>query len=185
MKKERAVTLVELIVSIAIFAMVALGLIIVLNYTRGSIEIFQTTSSLEEEIQNALNVMTNELRQTRAAKITAGPVNADGLWYNSISFAIPYDIDSDADIINATGAMEWSDQNPQNWTVSYAFSGTQLRRTAGDNRNPILANNITSVSFRRQIATPGLIDVSVSGQMTTYLNRTVQISITDSVEMRN
>jgi len=185
MNKERAVTLVEFIVAVAIFALVATGLLLTLNYTRGSMELVKIATSLEEEMQNALYTMASELRQTRNSKIAVGPVNADGVWYDTIRFSIPWDINGDGNVVSATGELEWSDQGTSNWTVTYALSGFQLLRTSGDGRNPVLASHITAVSFRRQAGTPGLVDITLTGQMTTYLNRTIQISLTNSVEMRN
>lgn len=182
---RKAISLIEFIAAISIFFVVSLILILALTYTRNSIEMFNISASLQEEMQNALNIMTSELRQTRSSKITSGPVSADGIWYNSLTFAIPFDIDADSDILDAWGAVEWSNQNPQNWSVNYQLTGNQIIRTSGDGRSPVLANHIISLGFRRSALTPMLIEISLTGRENTFLNRQIEFTLTNNAKMRN
>ncbi|MBU2540381.1 MAG: hypothetical protein KJ593_00605 [Candidatus Omnitrophica bacterium] len=185
MKTNRAITLAEFMIAAFVFLVVSLALVLTLNYTRQSIEVVIVSTELQEEMYNALSLVTAELRETTSTKINDGPILADGMWYNSITFAIPYDIDADGDILDSSGLIEWSDQNPANWTLTYALSGSQLIRTAGDGRAPILANHVTSLLFRRSVVAPSFIDVSIILQKDTFFNRTIEISLTNQVKMRN
>ncbi len=185
MKTNKAITLVEFMIAAAIFLIISLALVLTLNYTRQSIEVVIVSTELQEEAYNALNIITTELRGTNSTKINAGPILADDIGYVSITFAIPFDVDSDGDILDASGLIEWSDQNPANWDVAYSLSGNQLIRTAGDGRNPILANHVTFLEFKRSVATPSFIEISMTVEKSTFFNRTIEVSLTSQIKMRN
>jgi type II secretory pathway component PulJ len=185
MKTKRAVTLTELMVAIAIFIFIAIGLLLVLNYSRNSIEIVKISSNLQEELENALYIMIRELRQTQPAKIIAGPTSANDIWYNEVSFAKPFDIDGDSDILNSSSAIEWSEQATPAWTVRYFLSGNQLQRSGSGGVSSVLANHVSAVGFKRSASTPMVIQISLTGRANTFLNRPIDIFLTNEVTMRN
>lgn len=185
MKSNRAFTLTEFLVAAAIFALFIGGLAVVITHSRNAIESANTSSTLQEELQNALDVMTMELRQTQEAKIVSGPVVADGIWYNEISFSKPFDIDSDGDVLSAMDIIEWSDQASMPWIVRYFLDASQLKRSSSNETYSVLTNDIISVGFMRSVSQPSLIQISITGRKVTFFNQPIEISLTNQVNMRN
>ncbi len=185
MKSNRAFTLTEFLVAAAIFAMFITGLAVVVTHSRNTIETANVSSTLQEELQNALDIMTMELRQTQEAKIASGPVSADGIWYNEISFSRPLDIDSDGDVLNAMDGIEWSSQASLPWVVRYFLDGNQLKRSCENNSQFVLTNDVISVGFKRSAGQPSLVQISITGRKVTFFNRPIEISLTNQVNMRN
>ena len=178
-------SLLELFIAISLFIVMMGALFLVISPSIDSFQLSTAQLDLESEVRRALDTMTSELMQTRISKINEGPVGADNINYNVIRFAIPFDIDNDGDILDNNLAIEWSDQNPANWTVRYSRVGTQIIRTAGDGLNPVLANNITSLTFRRPSYNPNTIEIGISAQKSTSKNRSVQVSLSSLIKMRN
>lgn len=185
MKSNRAFTLIEFLVAASIFAMFICGLAVVVTHSRNAIETANISSTLQEELHNALDIMILELRQTQESKIVFGPVSADGIWYNEISFAKPFDFDSDGDVLNAADGLEWSSQAPLPWVVRYFLDGNQLKRSCENNSQYVLTNDVISIGFRRSSTQPSLIQISITGRKVTFFNRPIEISLTNQVNMRN
>lgn len=185
MKKSRGFSVLELFIAITLFIVIMGALFLVISPSIDSFQLSSAQLDLESEVRRAIDTMTSELMQTRIAKITEGPVNADNINYNAIRFAVPYDIDTDGDIINDNQVMEWSDASPANWTVRYSLVGSQIIRSAGDGLNPVLANNISSLTFRRPSYNPNTIEINISAQKSTSKNRSVQVSLSSLIKMRN
>lgn len=185
MKSNRAFTLTEFLVAASIFAMFIGGLAVVVTHSRNAIETANISSTLQEELHNALDIMVLELRQTQESKIVSGPVSADGIWHNEISFAKPFDFDSDGDVLNAVDRLEWSNQAPLPWVVRYFLDSGQLKRSCENNSQYTIANNVISVGFKRVSSQPSLIQISITGRRVTFFNRPIEISLTNQVNMRN
>jgi len=118
-----------------------------------------TTSS---ELRRGIQSMARELAQTSSSQVTSPP--ADGNSYTSISFSVPEDRDGNGTVLNAiTGALEWS-LNPITYNLVGVNGGSQqLQRTQGGVVSP-LAYGVTALSFRRQAATPSVLEMNVTVQ---------------------
>ena len=109
----------------------------------------------------------------------AGPssianVPADGNWYTTITFKIPTGV--------TNGSIAWD-----NNFIQFSRGGTnsiELRRTyAGVTK--LLASNMSSLQFRRQVASPDVLEVSMAAQKQTVKQKTINYQLDFQVELRN
>lgn len=159
------------IISGAIFAVFAMGNI---SWYTAEVQLIA-----HQNARGGMDAIIRELRQTRSSAIADVP--ADDNYYTSITFRIPEDTDGDGDVLDNSGAIEWSD------TIQYSLGGLdnkQLLRTTGGAYS-VLANNVTSLQFRRQSTVPNLLEISLQTQKSTPEGRTIQMSLSSKVRLRN
>lgn len=171
-------TLIEILIVVAIFSVVMTFIYSIMASGRSSWYTADTAIYVQQQARQALDVMAKELRQSSTSVISGVP--ADDVNYTSITFRIPEDTDSDGDVLNSTYDVEWS--NP----ISYSRNAnSQIYRNATDAQPSILANNINSLLFRRQSATPNIVEIYIQGNKTSALNRNVSFSLNSQVKVRN
>lgn len=175
-KKRHGFSLVEVMVVIAIFSVIGGAIMSFLLIGGASWHSGDAQVQASEEVRKGMSAMVRELRQTRTSTITGVP--ADGLYYNSIIFRIPSDIDGDGDVITSTGSVEWS--NP----IQYSLNNGQLLRTISGTTT-VLANNIMELQFRREEMVPDVLEISLRAQKTTLEGRVIQMNLKCKIKMRN
>ncbi|MFH0856213.1 MAG: prepilin-type N-terminal cleavage/methylation domain-containing protein [Candidatus Omnitrophota bacterium] len=145
-------TLVEVLVTSVILAVLVTALFLVLNLGQSSWTNADTGIQLRQEIARALMFMSQELKQTSAAKIDLTLNSSAG----SISFRIPQDPDGDGYVVDASGNIDWSPE------INYSLnsSGQVLREYGGV--TSIIANNISSLAFTRILSEVLQIDLTAS-----------------------
>ena len=187
MKKQNArsgFTLVEIMVVCAI-ASLLMGLAVTLTmssqqaWMQGASEVVVTT-----ELRKVFDRMSRELSNSPVDQIQSLP--ADGVWRASILFRIPQDQNGDGSVLNASGNItEWSQ-----W-IRYLRGGTNgnnlIREvsTAPAYTVESVGYHITDLEFRRQAATPDLVEIQVTAAATLDGRRTVSRIINSWVKLRN
>ncbi len=187
MKKQNArsgFTLVEIMVVCAI-ASLLMGLAVTLTmssqqaWMQGASEVVVTT-----ELRKVFDRMSRELSNSPVDQIQSPP--ADGLWRTSILFRIPQDQNGDGSVLNASGNItEWSQ-----W-IRYLRGGTNgnnlIREvsTAPAYTVESVGYHITDLEFRRQAATPDLVEIQVTVAATLDGRRTVSRVVSSWVKLRN
>ncbi len=136
------------------------------------------------ELRKAFDRMSRELSNSPVDQIQSPP--ADGRWYTSILFRIPQDQNGDGSVLNANGNIaEWS-----TW-VRYLRGGTNgnnlIRRlsTAPTYTEDLIGYHVTDVEFRRQAATPDMVEIQVTAAASLDGRRTVSQSMSSRVKLRN
>ncbi len=170
-------SLVELMVTVFISALIFAALFVVLSAGRSSWYTGDTQVRLNEEMRKPLLTMNRELRQTRASEISGVP--ADNNFYTTITFKLPEDVDSDGDVIDALGNMEWSGN------INYSLNAANQIMRSTLSSSSILANSISNLQFRRPSGNPNIIQVYITAQQNTISGRNLQSNIMSSIKLRN
>ncbi|MCX5703054.1 MAG: type II secretion system protein [Candidatus Omnitrophica bacterium] len=188
-KKQQGFTLVEVLLSAGISAIIStiiLGLVI-----QGS-NIWQSVTSqsdLRSVARNALNYMSQELRNTtRASTENPSPNIAIPSKTNnrSIDFYLPLDIDDNGFIVDVLGKTEWDKSNKIQY--QYIPGLKQLRRLEKGHQH-IIANEVSDIRFEDNSINSALknnelritlnLSRSISGQ------KEVSEALTAVVKLRN
>lgn len=170
-------TLVEIMVTLLISSLMFTALFIVLSSGRNSWYIGDAQVRLNEEMRKPLLTINKELRQSRPSEITGVP--ADDNFYTSITFKVPEDTDNDGDVIDAAGNVEWSEN------ITYALNANNQIVRSAPSGTSVLANNISSLQFRRPSGNPSAIQIYITANTTTVSGRNLQSNIMSSVNLRN
>lgn len=159
-KKNKALTLIELMASVTIF-------LIVISSIFGSLAIGQkvwsassTNIALQQNARNAMFMMVKELRQATSTSIVISNAGAQ------IDFTVE-DLGS----------------------VRYDLSSNQLRRTNGSGASPdgrpiVLANSINTVVFARAGANEP-VTISLNARKTSFLGQIIDFALAGNATPRN
>ncbi|MFH1799690.1 MAG: prepilin-type N-terminal cleavage/methylation domain-containing protein [Candidatus Omnitrophota bacterium] len=161
-------TLVEMMIVIAVSAIIIFGAFTILQVSNRQLQIMHAKMSLQEGPREALFKMAQELRQTAWHKIedTFGTADANGVrWASTLSFIVPVPSPDESSLVDANFAPKWAHN------VQYSLDTTthQILRTSTDLatnviREAVLANEVTILEFSRKSATPGLITITAEAQ---------------------
>jgi len=170
-------TLAEVMVTVFIFSLIFTAVFMILSGGRASWYTGDAQMTVDEEVRRPLLTIDRELRQTRASEISGVP--ADNNFYANITFNVPFDRDGDGSVIDSLGNIEWSDN------INYALNGNKqiVRSTASG--TSILANNISSLQFRRLSGSPNVIQIYITALKTAVSGRILQSNIMSSIKIRN
>ena len=141
MRNIKGFTIIEVLISSAIIAVLILVAFTVLDIGRGSWFGSDVQVEIRNEITRGFMGMERELRETR-------PVSAQmsinyGESANLITFKIPT-IDANGVVLDAFGYIVWSSN------IVYALNGNnEIIRTDANGLTRVLARNITSLQFSR------------------------------------
>ena len=148
----KGLTLFEVLVSILIFSIIALGLGSAVVAGKSALFVSDIPSQLRGNVLFALMPMVRELRQTAPAKINLG----EGTSSSSITFKVPHDNNADGVVVDNIGNIEWGSN------ITYARNGSgQLTRTSGG-VTLVVAPNIATLQFSRPVAEDALIQIDLT-----------------------
>ena len=135
-------------------------------------EMSKTKTELQQELRKGMDWMIYELRQ--AGNLSIQNVPANGNWYSTITFQIPSGV--------TAGTLTWNASSIQ--FVKGGSGSNQLLRISGGNTK-ILGQYFQSLQFRRQSATPDILEVAMQAQKNTDRGRQVNYQLNFNVELRN
>jgi len=131
MKNKSGFTLIELMVSTALFAMMMLLVGMVMQRAEAQTNLNENRMVIHENLREALYRMGQEIRESSPAQLS---ITNGG---TQLSFRIPANV-------NNSGVIAWS--NPITYQVG--GNGTQLIRTdTGTGANTVLANHVQGILF--------------------------------------
>ena len=158
MKKRAGFTLIELMVSSAIAVGIGVVITMTLKMSQQSWEVSDAYLTSSLQLRMAAETLSHDFV---SAKETTLSIPANGAWYNTISFQMPLDMNGDGSMVGGGGAVELSP------VFSYSLggaSGNQVIRTLNGAFNRVVANGVSSIQFRRQAATPKVVEISLTVQ---------------------
>ena len=169
---RKGLSLMEVLVTIFIFSFVIASLYTTIIVGNSSWENNKVTIQMHQNLRLAMEKMKYDLQQASNSSISDVP--ADSTWYNWITFKIPSGITS--------GSVTW-DPN----SIRYIKGGTdntQLLKVYNA-VTTILANDISSVQFRRQNASSNILEVVLTSQKQVIQGQLLQNQLTFEVKLRN
>ena len=163
-------TLVESMLAVLLFGMI-FGAVMMINISgTENWNANETQLQLQQNMRLAIARLSDDLRQAGTSSVVN--VTAGGAVQNSIVFRTVTGVNS--------GTAQWSAN-----TITYDVNSNQLRRTVGLGTPSVSATNISSASFERKSSTPDIVDVIIMGSKDTFRGRTMTITGSFSVQLRN
>ncbi|MCA9406232.1 MAG: prepilin-type N-terminal cleavage/methylation domain-containing protein [Candidatus Omnitrophica bacterium] len=161
-------TIVEMMVTLLIFMVMIGGIYSLMLAGDASWQANRTQIELRQELRKGMDWMKDELRQSGGVAVN---IPSDDSWNTAIEFQTSVGV--------VGGVTQWSASLIR---FEVGGTGTQLIRTSGGTTK-VLAQDIASVRFRRQSATPDVVDIELTasrnnsrlGVMTETLNFNVQM----------
>lgn len=175
---KKGFTLVEIAVTLAIFSVITACIFLVMSSTRSMWYSSDSSIQLQQELRKALSQISDDLKQSSVNKIFLDssltlPFPNDGASYSTIVFFLNQGVDG-------SGVVQWS-ANP----ISYSLSGNQVIRTNQDGSTAVVANQISGLSFVRQVSDPNVVSISLGAQTTNQIGQTATASLDTEVAFRN
>lgn len=162
-KRQRGFSLVEVLVVSVMAGVMALAVASVIRMGLRSWQSSENQMTVSFELRRGIHSMARELSQTRSDQLEIpglGAMPADGVFYNSIRFRIPQDVDLNGTVLDAAGTLEWA---PSQITYSLGgINGRQVQRTQGTVTT--LAHGVTVLQFRRLAANPSVVEMTMTVQ---------------------
>jgi prepilin-type N-terminal cleavage/methylation domain-containing protein len=167
---KRGFTLIEVLVSLVLVLFMFAALFMVLSTGRTAMSQADTQIALQQEIRKAVSEMTREISSSGASQVScpANGTNCSSLAFNVSQGAL------------STGAINWSTA-----MINYSLSSGQILRAQSGNTSRILANNISSLTFRRLAATSRILRINITASKTTAYNRPFSTTWDADVYLRN
>ena len=148
--QRRGMSLVEAILSVVIFVVIAAGILVSMLMGNRSYVVNDAVVHVQEEVRRAFDSMVTELREAGGAVAVTG--GGSGLEFQ---LALGYNLAAPC-LASAVcwGARDLNGVNQALWLIRYRLNGTQLIREVLNNANPrvvqstrVLANDVSSVAF--------------------------------------
>lgn len=165
-------TLVELMVVVAIVTIVMGAVYATLTIGRQSWYTAQAKIEMRQETRKAMDLMVKELRQSGLDYSPKYPGEVIALALDTNQNTITFRISQGWDSVNQR--IDWGNQ------ITYSLNGKQLF-----GNSTVLANNITSLQFRRTSTTPDIIEISIIAQKDILHGRRLQSTLDSQVMLRN
>ncbi len=184
LRSRKGVTLIEVMIVVAISTVLGAAISYILLIGGSSWHSGDAEVQVDQEARRGMYTMVRELRNTRPLAAIIN-VPADGNFYNTVTFRTPQAVlvvsggkTFYTPVVNATNSIVWG--NP----VTYSVVNNQLRRTSGASVT-VLANNVTSVTFRRQATALDILEIAIQTSKTTPQQRVITATLNCAVKMRN
>ncbi len=170
----RGFSLVEVLVTVLIFTLVAGASYMALNSGMRSWRVNNRRVELQQELRKAMDWMSEDLRQSGSAA-TVFNVPADDTWYTSVTFKKVTGVSG--------GAPTWS-------AGSYQYrrggtGGNQLERVDPSGTVQVIAQNVTSLRLRRLSTAPNIIEVRMTASFDTAADVPMTANVSFQVKLRN
>jgi prepilin-type N-terminal cleavage/methylation domain-containing protein len=201
--KIKGYTLVELLVSLAIFAVVIGSLMSILISQNTFFSRAAASVDVGSSARKVMDLMVKELRTAKGSVVHVydrpldqGGVVLDHINGKSIVFQVPVDWDGDGDRFNDWGVIEWGNEGGLEWSTEYYYDAPNrrvMRRLWSDANVAVseteVADNISDFliqGFRYNTTTRSyelysscdLIEITVTAERDTVAGRTVAAPLT-------
>ena len=157
LKDRRAFTLVEALVTVIVFSVILGACYAVLMSGSDSWEANSVRVELRQELRKGMDWILNDLRQAGSASLSDALSPVYGAWYTSITFRKSNGV--------SNGVISWAAD-----TTKYLLGGsdsTQLQRQVGSQTPAVIAQNISTLQFRRLASAPNVVEVNLQAQKKT------------------
>lgn len=169
MRKARGFTLVEVLVTVALFSMMMLMVGTVLRRGGEQTDLNDHKMALQGTLREGLYKMAQEIRESSPSRVAIANGGA------GLSFQIPASVSN-------SGTITWSGPI----TYQLGGNGRQLIRTdGGTGQITVFANDVQSVTFTASGAPIATVGYSVTVQRTLTNGRILSVTSTGEARLRN
>lgn len=168
--------MLEILISVAIFVLIAAGIFVVFSAGGRIFEVGNVQVKIEQEARKAIVFMTRELRQSSAGQIN---LIQGGGQVSSVTFQVPQSVD-------AGGNISWG--APIQYSLG-GLNGKQILRLQGGNTTT-LANDVIALNFDWPAAS-NVLNIGVIAEKTAFVgfsqsgNAKVTVALNGQVKLRN
>ncbi|MBI3312495.1 MAG: prepilin-type N-terminal cleavage/methylation domain-containing protein [Candidatus Omnitrophica bacterium] len=189
MKTSSGFSLAELLMVVALFSVLACGIVLTLFSAQRSWTVGSGETVLTLELRRGLDQISRELTESQPAQVQQPAAN--GQWGNTIVFRVPRDRDGDGSVLDANGTIsEWSN------LITYQFQpgGRANNCTRTEVNDPGLqprsivstvANHVTDVRFRRQAAAADVVEIQMTASTINEMGQVFSRNMATRVKLRN
>ncbi len=167
----KGLTLVEVLVTSVVLAVLIVALFLVLNIGQRSWIQGDANIQLQQEIARAVVVISRELKETAPKKVR--------IQASSITFNVPQDLNGDTSVVDADGYIEWSPD------IIYSLNGSNQITRSFNGATSIVANNISALQFSFVPNEEAVIQLNLTASKTSDTGKLVQDSGQAVVKVRN
>ncbi len=186
---QNGFTLVEVLLATAILVVISAIMMSFLIQGSSLWQFITNQSDLRSTARNAMNYMTQELRNSTRTSSEIPSVNLSipsTPNNNSVDFYLPRDLDGNGYIIDSLGATEWDKSNKIQY--QYVPGLKELRRLEKGNQY-IIARDVATIEFEDHSINPVLrnneLKIILTLERLTPQKRTVSTTLTSVVKLRN
>lgn len=163
---KKSFTLIEILISIGIFAIILAAVFVVFHVGRTSFHMNSIKVELSQKTREAMKYMEKELLQTRISRVSIPSSD-------TIVFQIPTGIDG-------SGTITWSS------TITYALSGNQIIRTQDAQQRVVTgASYVDDVQFAFPSDQPGMLSIYLKASRSTPDSLDLEAVLSVYIKMRN
>lgn len=177
-KGQRGFSVIELMVSVAVSAMIAYAIFAVMRAGQEQVQQTQLKMFIQDSAREGLYKMTQEIRLSAPDRIDI--LNGG----NQIQFSVP----DPGDPTNSDFSINWDDAHQIQYALG-GINGTQLIRTdISTGLASVIANDVTDIDFAGNGTDPDTVTITVSVQRRLTNNRLVPanpLQMTAQAEIRN
>lgn len=184
--KNEGFSLTELLIVVALFGILSAAMGLVLLSAQRTWASGSGQAILTSELRRALDRMSLELVESQPAQIQRPAAN--GAWDDAIVFRVPQDRDNDGTVLDANGVIaEWSNDITYATGRNNSCSRSELNNPGLQPRTLVtaLANHVTNLRFRRQTATPDVVEMQMTATTFTEEGRVMARTMGTRVKLRN
>jgi len=179
LKPAKGFTLVEAMVTVLLFSLILGACLGILLSGSDSWQVNGVAVELQQELRKTMDWMKEDLVEGGVSTIptppAVGSVPADDNWYTTVVFKTSNGVSSGGSIIWSTDTIQF---------LRAGSDGNQLIRRSGGT-DKVIAQDITSLLIRRQVATPTVVEVALEAQKDTLKGTTVTADMDFQIKLRN
>ncbi len=171
-RNTQGISLTEILVTVALLTLLSGGAVQLLIVGSDSYVVNKNKIELQQELRKSVDWIKEDLRQTGINGLVN--MNTDTT-YTQITFRV------------AVGAVAGGTTTWSNNTIQYMLGGTggvQLRRISGATTQ-IIAQNITTLQFRRNSSAPNIIIVTITSSNNQGKGGTISLNYSAKINIRN
>jgi prepilin-type N-terminal cleavage/methylation domain-containing protein len=184
MRPVKGFSLIELMAVSAIFVFLLGAILGFISFSNVSWQNGSSKMTLSHELRRGMEAMGRDLSQAKASTISIAPGGSS----SSVSFQMARDLNNDGSILLSNGILEGLQPADPYVTYSSVFNAAagfnQLIKTSNGSTS-VLANYLDGLQFTRDLSSPDILHISLSGEKSSISGHLVEGSLNGRLLLRN
>lgn len=184
MRPVKGFSLIELMIVSAIFVFLLGAILGFISFSNMSWQSGSSKMTVNQELRRGIEFMARDLSQAKASTISIPP----GGTSDNLTFQMAQDLNNDGVISFSNGVLEGLQPTDPYIRYSMVFNAplnfNQLIKTTNGSAS-ILANYLTAVQFKRDLSSPNIIYLTLSGEKNSVAGHLLKGSFSGRLILRN